>query len=83
MQKGIVKLVGFFHCADFVKPKETRTEHNVRVEFLGWHLKLFEELNEKQKKLSSWGLWNDALLKERLSNNWNFKIGIKSPSESF
>ena len=73
MQKGIVQLVGFFHCDDFVKPKETRTEHNVRVEFLGCHIKLVKELNEKQKKLSSLGLWNDALLIERLANNWNLE----------
>lgn len=78
-KKDIVQLVGFLQCDDFVKPKEMRTEHNVRGEFLGWHIvntetwqmEYVKELNNEQKKLSDWGIWNDTLLIERLVNKWD------------
>jgi hypothetical protein len=80
-KRGLIELVGFFRCDDFVKPKEMRSEHNVRGEFLGWHIidtdtwqrHLVKNLDSEQKKLSDWASWNDTLLIKNLINNWSLE----------
>jgi hypothetical protein len=58
-----------------------RIEHMVRGEFLGWHIvntatwhnTLVKNLSSEEKKLSPWGIWNDTLLIERLTNDWSLE----------
>ena len=80
-KRKIVELVGFYPANGFKKPEYMRTEHNVRGEFLGWHIintetwkrELVKSLSLEQKELSPWGVWNDTLLIERLVDNWSLK----------
>lgn len=77
--KNIVKHVGNYPVSSFSKPKTMRTEHNIRGNFLGWHLvdtqswkrQLVNTLTDEQKKFSPWGVWNDTLLIENLVNDWS------------
>ncbi len=58
-----------------------RTEHNVKGEFLGWHIidthtwqrQLVKNLTPEHKQLSPWGIWNDTLLIENLVNDWDLE----------
>lgn len=77
--KKIVEKVGGYLLPKWVeKPKFMRTNHVIGGEFLGWHIvntetwqrELVKELSDKQKKLSPWGIWSDALLIERLEKGW-------------
>lgn len=78
-RKKRVRHVGNSLTTTFEKPKYMRTEHNVRGEFLGWHIidtntwerQLIRELTPEQKLLSPWGTWNDTLLIENLENGWS------------
>lgn len=80
-KQKIVEQVGFHPVDNFVKPKFMRTEHNVRGEFLGWHIvdtsnwqrQLVKNLTSEQKRLSPWGIWNDTLLVENLVNDWSLE----------
>lgn len=80
-KQKIVEQVGSYTVNNFNKPKKMRIEHNIRGEFLGWHIvdtdtwqrQLVKELNSEQKKLSPWGIWNDTLLIENLVNNWSLE----------
>lgn len=77
----VVKKVGFIEVATFQKPKYMRTIHNVRGEFRGWHIvntdnwkrELVEKLDKELINLSPWGIWNDTLLIERLSEDWSLE----------
>lgn len=80
-KRKIVERVGYYPAEGFSKPKYMRTEHNVRGEFLGWHIvdtdtwhrQLVKELTPEQKQLSSWGTWNDTLLIRNLVNDWSLE----------
>lgn len=80
-KRKIVEPVSFYPADNFSKPKFMRTEHNVRGEFLGWHIvdtgnwqrQLVKDLSSEQKKLSPWGIWNDTLLIENLVNDWSLE----------
>lgn len=80
-KQKIVEPVGSYSASDFSKPKLMRTEHNVRGEFLGWYIidtdtwqrQLVKILTPEQKKLSPWGIWNDTLLIENLTNDWSLE----------
>ena len=80
-KQKIVEPVGYYPASNFNKPKLMRTEHNIRGEFLGWHLvdtetwhrQLVKTLSPEQKKLSPWGIWNDTLLIENLVNDWSLE----------
>jgi hypothetical protein len=80
-KKKIVMNVGHYSADNFTKPKYMRTEHNVRGEFLGWHItdtdtwkiQLVKELTQEQKQFSDWASWNDTLLVERLVNDWSLE----------
>jgi hypothetical protein len=78
----IVENVGHLSLKDFVKPHYMRSKHIVRGEFLGWHIidtntmhrQLIKDLTNEQKKLSPWGIWNDTLLIERLTDGWSLEV---------
>lgn len=80
-KRKIIECVGFYPADGFSKPPYMRTEHNVRGEFLGWHIidtdtwqrKLVKSLSLDQKQFSPWGIWNDTLLIERITNNWSLQ----------
>ena len=80
-RRKIVEQVGYFPSDNFEKPKYMRSEHIVNGEFLGWHIidtdtwqrKLVKNLTTEQKKISPWGVWNDTLLIENLTNDWNLE----------
>lgn len=80
-KKKIVQLTGEYPSTSFTKPKFMRTEFFVKGEFLGWHIidtdswqrVLVKNLSEDQQKLSPWGIWNDTLLIEKLTDNWNLE----------
>jgi len=77
-RKKIVKKVGHHDLDSFARPEYMRVEHYIRGKFLGWHIintdtwerDLVKELDDCQKKLSPWGIWNDTLLIERLEEDW-------------
>lgn len=78
-KKNILRHVGFCSAQNFNKPKYMRTQHNIRGEFLGWHIvdtgtwqrQLVKTLSDEEKKLSPWGAWNDTLLIEKLVQDWS------------
>jgi hypothetical protein len=78
-KRKIVEHAGYYPADGFSKPKYMRTEHNVRGEFLGWHIidtdswqrQLVKKLTPEQKNLSPWGIWNDTLLIENLVAGWH------------
>ncbi len=80
-RKKLVEYIGFYNCENYTIPKYMRTEHNVRGEFLGWHIvnietwqrNLVKSLTSEQKKLSPWGIWNISLLKERIIQDWKIE----------
>jgi len=80
-KKKIVEQVGYYSADSFSKPKYMRTEHNIKGEFLGWHIintdtwqrQLVKNLTSEQKLLSPWGIWNDTLLIENLVNDWDLE----------
>lgn len=77
----IVDKVGNFDSSKYDKPQFMKTEHVVQDDFLGWYIvntdtwqrEFVESLNENQKELSPWGIWNDTLLIEKLSSGWNLQ----------
>jgi hypothetical protein len=79
-KQDIVEMIGN-QVFDFSKPKYMRDIHKVRGEMLGWHIvdtdtwkmQLVKTLNEEQKKLSPWGIWNDTLLIQRLTEDWSLE----------
>lgn len=80
-RQKIVERVGYFTANHFEKPKNMRTKHIIRGEFLGWHIidtetwkrELVKTLTPEQKKFSPWGVWNDTLLIENLASGWTLE----------
>lgn len=79
LRRKIVSKMGNYPIPkDFVLPKNFRSKHIIKGEFICWHVvnyenwqrESIEKLNENQKQLSPWGTWNDTLLKERLVEGW-------------
>ncbi|NER16781.1 hypothetical protein [Spongiivirga citrea] len=79
-EKG-VNLVGNIPLPDnFQLPKQFRTEN---VFGSGWRIvndgggsKVVEELNDEQKKLSPYGMWNIPEIFENLKNGWRLENWI-------
>ncbi|HYE56396.1 MAG TPA: hypothetical protein VD996_16215 [Chitinophagaceae bacterium] len=77
--RKIVTYAGHYPAEGFSKPKYMRTEHNIRGEFLGWHIvdtdtwkhRLVKTLTDEERGCSPWGIWNDTLLIERLTEDWS------------
>lgn len=80
-KRKIVERIGSYPADNFSMPKYMRDDHNVRGEFLGWHIidtstwhrQLVTALTPEQKKLSPWGVWNDTLLVKNLINDWSLE----------
>ncbi len=81
-RKKIVVMVGNFEIPKtFVNSEFARNEHNIRGEFLGWHIvhrstlkrELKQDLDEKDLKLSPHGIMNDTLIVERMEQNWRLE----------
>lgn len=80
-KRKIIEKVGYYPADKFDKPKYMRSGHEIRGEFLGWHIidtdtwkmQLVKELTSEQKQLSDWDTWNDTLLIERLINEWSLE----------
>jgi len=78
--RKIVRLIGNYEVLAGLElpPKQMRTTHIIRGEFICWHIVDYEtlhitsvkELTDEQKKLSPWGIWNDTLLIEKLVEGW-------------
>lgn len=82
IRKKIVEKVGSYEIPDtYVNSDYARSEHNVRGDFLGWHIihksslkrELKKNLNENDLKLSPDGIMNDTLIIERLEGNWRLQ----------
>ena len=79
LKNKTIKFVASHKLENFTKPKFMRTKHNIRGNFLGWHIvdtetwnrELVEELTEEQKRMSPWGIWSEDVLIERLNNDWS------------
>ncbi|TGM65837.1 hypothetical protein EHQ94_02025 [Leptospira meyeri] len=75
----MIKKLGNVSHEKFQIPKIMKLEEIVRGEFKGWYLidpntknrKFVKNLNEKEKQINPSGIWNPALLKERLEKNWS------------
>lgn len=81
-RKKLVEIVGNFEIPQsYVNSKYSRSEHNIRGEFLGWHIidkstlkrELKLELNESDVKLPPHGIMNDTLIVERIEQNWRLE----------
>ena len=81
-RKKIIERVGKFKIPiDYKVPTKARTEHNVRGEFLGWHIvdqktlkrELKQKLNMEEILLSPHGNPNDSLLIEWLETDWKLE----------
>lgn len=78
-KENIISYEGSVDLRDFKKPLFMRSKHIIRGDFKGWHIinietlkrEFVKELNEEQKKLSPFGIWNPSLLIERLKDGWN------------
>lgn len=79
LRKKLIERSGLFTIPNFYQvPTKARTEHNVRGEFLGWHIvdqktlqrELKQELDAEDVLLSPHGHPNDTLLIEWLENGW-------------
>ena len=81
LKNNIIEKADNYVVSNFKKPKQMRTEHHIKGEFLGWDIidtdtwkrKFTKKLSRSQKKLSPWGIWNDTLLIERLEEGWNLE----------
>ena len=81
-KKKLIQKVGQFAIPKHYSiPKKTRTEHNVRGEFLGWQIvevktlkrELKKALSKEDLKLSPHGIFNDTLLIEYLEKDWRLE----------
>jgi hypothetical protein len=82
LKKGIIDFVG-----DFGLPKNFELPQIMRIDYSdaegnqGWHIVNYntwqrvyvKTLSREQLKLSPWEIWNDTMLIERLSDNWNLE----------
>lgn len=79
-RRKIIRLIGHYEVPSEIEvpPKQMRTTHMVRGEFICWHIVDYEtwrrtsvkDLTEEQKKLSPWGIWNDTFLIEKMVEGW-------------
>jgi hypothetical protein len=80
VKQKIVNFIGNYDIPkDFEIPKYMRSKKvDQKGNFICWQIINYEtwvresviELSNDQKKLSPWGVWNDTLLAERLSEKW-------------
>ena len=82
LNRKLIYRTGVFKIPDnYVIPSKGREPHNVRGEFLGWHItdqktlkkELKKELSFEDLKLPPHGHPNDTLLREWLETNWRLE----------
>ena len=82
LRRKLIIRTGLFKIpSNYLLPKKAREEHNVRGQFIGWHIidketlkrELKNELSKEDLKLPPHGHPNDTLLKEWLENNWKLE----------
>ena len=82
LRRKIIFKIGLFEIPSlYSMPKKGREKHNIRGEFLGWHIQdletlkveLKKELSPEELKLPPSGHPNDTLLKEWLENDWRLE----------
>ena len=82
LRRHIIEKIGNFELPNnFRIPEYTRTQHNVRGEFLGWYIvnrktlkrELKEKLSDEELKLSPTGFMNDTLIIEKIEQNWTLE----------
>lgn len=82
IRKKIIEKVGSFEIpSSYINSEYARSEHNIREEFLGWHIvhksslkrELKKSMNKKDLKLSPHGIMNDTIVIERLEENWRLE----------
>lgn len=84
IKMSMVKLLGYYPINGFKKPQYMRTKHFIPEKLDGWDIvntdtwarQFIDELGDKQKKLSPWGIWSAVLLKERIENGWKLENWI-------
>jgi len=80
-RRKIVNKVGHASPEAYSMPKYMREIHIVREAFLGWLIvdtdtlmrRLVKVLSPEEQQLSSFGIWNDTLLCERLVEGWSLE----------
>ncbi|TMI62599.1 MAG: hypothetical protein E6H07_14390 [Bacteroidetes bacterium] len=81
-KRKLIEKVGQFTIPKYYSiPIKVRTQHNVRGEFLGWHIvdvqtlkrELKKELSKEDLTLSPHGIFNDTLIIEYLEKNWRLE----------
>jgi len=87
VRKKLVEKIGNFNVpTTFATPEYARSEHNIRGEFIGWHIvhrptlkkELKKTLTDKEMRLSPHGIMNDTLIIDRLEENWRLENWEKS-----
>lgn len=82
LRKKLIERIGLFTIPSHYNiPIKARTKHNVREEFLGWHIvdqktlkrELKQKLSCEDLLLSPHGHPNDTLLIEWLETNWRLE----------
>lgn len=77
-RKGLISYVSHNELKGFQMPRFMRDLHIVRGEKLGWHIvevstlkiRLEKKLSTEERRFSPFGVWNIALLKERIESGW-------------
>ncbi|TGM65836.1 hypothetical protein EHQ94_02020 [Leptospira meyeri] len=80
-KQKIIKKIGNISNIQFEIPTTMKIEEILRGKFQGWYLvdpkslmrKFVKTLSIDEKKLNSFGIWNPALLKESLENDWTIE----------
>lgn len=82
LNRKLIERSGVFDVPfNYEVPTKARTEHNVRGEFLGWHIveqktlkrELKKELSSEDLQLSPHGHPNDGLLIEWFESDWRLE----------
>jgi len=82
LRKKLITKTGVFNIPnDYSVPEKGREMHNVRGQFLGWHIvdqktlkrELKQQLSSEDLKLPPHGHPNDTLLREWLENDWRLE----------
>jgi hypothetical protein len=82
VKKRIIEKVGSFEVPTlYTIPQFTRSKHNIRGVFLGWHIinestlkrELKKSLSNNDLKLSPHGIMNDTLIIELLEKDWRLE----------
>lgn len=80
-KQKIINLMGNFGLPKGIDiPKQFRTKKMDKhgtpigwqiIDYETWQRETVDELLDEHKKISPWGIWNDTLLIERISQGWN------------